>query len=50
MEHLAHCFPVRTELVFESNISSLPEFIRGRNAHFVINRPTELSGRNICMF
>jgi hypothetical protein len=46
VEHLAHCFPVRIELVFERNTSCPSEFSKLINSHFVPNRPIELNWRN----
>jgi hypothetical protein len=40
---------VRTEVVFERNIACPFRFSRERNAHFVPNRPFQLSLRNTCI-
>jgi hypothetical protein len=42
-EHLAHCFPVITELLFERNASCSYGVSRWREALFVPNRPIQLS-------
>jgi hypothetical protein len=44
LEHLAHCFPVRIELVFEWTTACPSGSPRGRNAQFVPNMPRQLSG------
>jgi hypothetical protein len=42
-QHLVHGFPVRSELVFESNASMNSQLPRLRKAHFLPNRPMQLS-------
>jgi hypothetical protein len=49
VENLAHCFPVRMELLFEMNTVFPSGFSRARNTHFVPKRPIQLSWRNTCI-
>jgi hypothetical protein len=49
LQHLAHCFSVIIELVFEQNTACKTQLTRCREAHFVPNRPSQLSWRNTCI-
>jgi hypothetical protein len=46
LQHLEPCCPVSIELVFEWKTSCQTQFSRYRKAHFLSNRPTQLSCRN----
>jgi hypothetical protein len=47
--HLPCCFPVNAELAYERNRACLSGFSRGRNTHFLPNRPITVNCWNTCI-